>query len=153
MHTSTQAAGWIGALLQLHSEVRSFPYSLNSVSSLSSSFPGPPNPASLFDFLFSPTHPLLYWPAWPRCLSPIDLDGRDRSPGKASKLLLKVDRQAASLRVRSLYPRHPPPRTTTSRLLYRQQQPQQEKKNDKIFMGKTTQLSRQFLESLNAAAS
>lgn len=54
---------------------------------LSSSLPNPPNPTTLFAFLFSPTHSSLYWPAWPRCLSLIDLnielDGRDTSPGKA----------------------------------------------------------------------
>lgn len=85
-HRLTQEVDWIGQLLQLYSKVRSFPYSPNSISPLSSSFPNPPNIDSLFALLFSPTHPLLYWPSWPCCLSPIDLniqlDGRDTWQGE-----------------------------------------------------------------------
>lgn len=106
--------------------------------------PTPPNLSILFASLFSPTHLLVCWPGWPRCLSPIDLniqlDGRDTSDGKESKLFLKVDSQAASLQVCSLCLPHD----------FSCQKQLQQKKIVKIFMVKTMQLSKQFLMSLDA---
>lgn len=106
--------------------------------------PTPPFLSTLFAFLFSPTHLLVCWPGWPRCLSPIDLnirlDRRDTSDGKESRLFLKVDSQAASLQVCSLWLPHD---SSCQKQL-------QQKKCVKIFMVKTMQLSKQFLMSLNA---